>query len=262
MKKYSRNHLHAGLIIMLAAILLSSCVPQKKIRYFQDLSKADTTKVMFGNERNELYKVQPGDNLYIRITSIDNTSYSFEENRGTTNYYTEAGIYLNSYYVDNDGNIEFPLIGKINVQNQGVDSIRAILQRKVDEYVKNTSVIVKLANFRVTLLGEVKNPGKYLIYQDKITIFEAIGMAGDLTDFAKRNNVLLMREVEDGFRSYRLNLNDRNIVESDFYYLLPNDMIYVEPIRGKQFSFAAFPYALIFTTITTTLLLINFFKTN
>ncbi len=262
MKQISRLSQYTGIISLLAVILLSSCVPQKKILYFQNLSKSDTVKTRFTNKRPENYKVQPGDNLYIRISSIDNTSYAFDEKEGMTNYYTEAGIYLNSYFVDGDGNIEFPLIGKLMIQNLEIDSIRNVIQKKVDEYVKNTSVIVKLANFRVTLLGEVKNPGKYLIYQDKITIFEAIGMAGDLTDFAKRNNVLLMREVNDGFKTYRLNLNDRNIVESDHYYLNPNDLIYVEPIRGKQFSFANFPYTLIFTTITTTLLLINFFKTN
>ena len=262
MNHFSRKTRNTGMLFLLAALILSSCVPQRRIRYFQDLSKSDTSKMLYTNERTENYKVQPGDNLYIQISSIDNKSYAFDENRGTTNYYTEAGIYLNSYYVDSQGNIEFPLIGKIPVQNMGVDSIRNVIQKRVDEYVKNTSVIVKLANFRITLLGEVKNPGKYLVYQDKVTIFEAIGMAGDLTDFAKRNNVLLMREVDNGFETHRLNLNDRNIVESDYYYLMPNDLLYVEPVRGKQFSFANFPYTLIFSTITTALLLINFFKTN
>ena len=243
---------------LLLLLVLASCVPQKKIRYFQDLSGSDTTQMRFVNDRGEEYKVKPGDNLYIRILSIDDRAYSFEEARGATNYYQESGIYLNSYGVDEAGNIEFPLIGKVNVENLTTELIKDTLQNRVDEYVKNTTVIVKLANFRITMLGEFNNPGKYLVYQDKINLFEAIGLAGDMTDFAKRNRTLLIRQTEDGFKSVRLDMNDRMIVESEYFYLQPNDMVYVEPVRGKQFTFVQFPYALIFSAITTTLLLIEY----
>jgi polysaccharide export outer membrane protein len=241
-------------------LILASCVPQKKIRYFQDKTDADTTQSHFVNDRGEEYKVQPGDNLYIRILSIDDRAYSFDEARGATNYYQESGIYLNSYGVDELGNIEFPLIGKIDVENLTTKQIKDSIQFKVDEYVKNTIVIVKLANFRITMLGEFQHPGKYLVYQDKINIFEAIGLAGDMTDFAKRDRTLLVRQTADGYKSIRLDLNDQTIVESDYFYLQPNDMIYVEPVRGKQFSFTQFPYALIFSAITTALLLIEYLK--
>jgi polysaccharide export outer membrane protein len=110
------------------------------------------------------------------------------------------------------------------------------------------------------MLGEFKNPGKYVVYQDRINIFEAIAMAGDITDFAKRNKVLLVRQSEKGIKTYRVNLNDNSMLESDLYYLMPNDMVYVEPLKGKQFAFKEFPYLLILTTITTTLLLIDYFK--
>jgi polysaccharide export outer membrane protein len=84
-------------------------------------------------------------------------------------------------------------------------------------------------------------------------------MAGDITDFAKRDRVLLLRQSENGIKTYRINLNDKSILESDLYYLMPNDMVYVEPLKGKQFAFSEFPYVLILTTITTTLLLIDYF---
>ena len=103
-------------------------------------------------------------------------------------------------------------------------------------------VIVKLANFRVSMVGEFNNPGKYVVYQDKINIFEAIAMAGDMTDFAKRDKVLLVRQSEKGVKTYRLNLNDYSLLESEFYYLMPNDLVYVEPLKGKQFAFSEFPY--------------------
>jgi polysaccharide export outer membrane protein len=156
--------------------------------------------------------------------------------------------------------VEFPLIGKIMVNNLTIEQIQRQLQEKVNEYLKNTVVIVKLANFRVSMVGEFNNPGKYVIYQDKINIFEAISMAGDMTDFAKRNKVLLVRQSEKGVQTYRINLNDYSILESDYYYLMPNDLVYVEPLKGKQFAFSEFPYVLILTTITTTLLLLNYFN--
>jgi polysaccharide export outer membrane protein len=259
---YKRNtHIPArAILFLLILIVIASCVPQKKIRYFQDKTEADTTQKSFVNDRGEDYKVQPGDNLYVRILSIEDRAYSFEEARGATNYYQESGIYLNSYGVDAAGNIEFPLIGKIYVENLTTKQIKDSIQSKVDEYVINTTVIVKLANFRITMLGEFQRPGKYLVYQDKINIFEAIGLAGDMTDFAKRHRTLLVRQTEDGYKTIRLDLNDQAIIESEYFYLQPNDMVYVEPVRGKQFTFVQFPYALIFSAITTALLLIEYLK--
>jgi len=110
------------------------------------------------------------------------------------------------------------------------------------------------------MLGEVRRPGEYKIYQDEINIFEALSLAGDLGDFADRKNIVLVRQTKTGSNLYRLDLTNSNILESDYFYLVPNDIIYVEPLKGKQFTFANFPYAVIFSAISTTLLLINFFK--
>lgn len=247
-------------MIILAGLFLASCVPMKKIRYMQDVDRPETEKSDFVNPRTFDYTIHPGDNLYIKINSLDQTANYFDEISNYSNYYTESGIYLNSYTVSDSGFVEFPLIGKVKVINLTLDEIRHVLQEKVNEYLKNTVVIVKLANFRISMLGEFKNPGKYVVYQDKITIFEAIAMAGDLSDFARKNRSLLIRQTDEGTKTYRINLNDRNILESDLYYLMPNDIVYVEPVRGKQFAFKEFPYALIFSTITTTLLLIEYFK--
>ena len=260
--KYSRFASKGIIIGLFAAITLASCVPMKKIRYMQDLSGAETEKSDFNNAKVIEYKVHPGDNLYIKVGSLDEKSNYFENSSNYNNYYTESAIYLNSYTVNDSGYVEFPLIGKINVDNMTIADIREAIQKKVNEYVKNTVVIVKLANFRVSLFGEFKLPGKYVVYQDKINIFEAIAMAGDMTDFAKKSCVLLVRQTEGGTRMYRLNLNSSSILESDLYYLMPNDLIYAEAVKGKQFAFNEFPYVLILTTITTTLLLLNYFSTH
>jgi polysaccharide export outer membrane protein len=249
-----------GLVIFLAAILLTSCVPMKRIRYLQDPKKEKEARTEFEKAEAEEYLVHKGDNLFIKVNTLEDKNNYFDEPGGATNYYSESGIYLNSYTVNDSGYVEFPLIGKIMVNNFTIEQIQKELQRKVNDYVKNTIVIVKLANYRISMLGEFKNPGKYLVYQDKINIFEAIAMAGDMTDFAKRDEVLLVRQGENGAKTKRLNLNDYSLLESEYYYLMPNDLVYVEPLKGKQFAFKEFPYLLILTTITTTVLLIDYFK--
>ena len=262
MKKLTGIFPKTVFILFLAAILLASCVPMKRIRYIQDPKKESQARSEFKNAEIIEYLVHKGDNLYIKVNSLEDKNNYFNKDDNYNNYYTESGIYLNSFTVNDSGYVEFPLIGKVAVDNMTTTQIQEVLQGKVDEYIKNTVVIVKLANFRISMMGEFKNPGKYLVYQDKITIFEAISMAGDLTDFAKRNKVLLIRQTEKGVKTYRLNLNDYSILESELYYLMPNDMVYVEPLKGKAFAFSEFPYALIFSTITTTLLLIEYFSNN
>jgi polysaccharide biosynthesis/export protein len=246
-------------MLFLAAVLLSSCVPMKRIRYLQDPKKKKEARADFQRTDTLTYRIHSGDNLYIKVSSLEDKANYFEKMAGYSDYYTESAIYLNSYTVNDSGFVEFPLIGKVMVDGLKIVEIQKELQKKVNEYLKNTVVIVKLANFRVSMLGEFNHPGKYVVYQDKINIFEAIAMAGDMTDFAKRDQVMLLRESEKGMKTKRLNLNDYSLLESEFYYMMPNDIVYVEPLKGKQFAFSEFPYVLILTTITTTLLFIDYF---
>ena len=141
-----------------------------------------------------------------------------------------------------------------------VDEIRLKIQEIVNQYLKETTIIVKLVNFRVTILGEVKSPGYYLIYQDKLNLFEAVARAGDLTDFSNRKRVVLIRQTDNGTKMYRLNMNDENIFTSEQFYLLPNDLVYVEPLKEKQWAFSTFPYTVVFSIISSTLLIMNYFK--
>jgi polysaccharide export outer membrane protein len=126
--------------------------------------------------------------------------------------------------------------------------------------LKETTIIVKLVNFNITFVGEVRRPGEYKIYQDKINIFEAVSMAGDITDYGNRNEVKLMRMTDEGIALHIIDLTREDILESPYYYLKPNDVIYIEPLKGKQFAFATFPYALLFSTITTAIVLLTFLQ--
>lgn len=258
--KYINNF---KLIIPIFLILLSSCVSQKKLIYLQNKDES-TIKNEFVNERNEEYKVQVGDNLYIKIRSInEDVSQLFNINGsagGLSGNVNSTNIYLDSYVVDNDGNVFFPFIGKVQVKNLVVEDIQNKIKSALSEYLKETNVIVKLVNFNITLLGEVRDPGQYKVYQKKINLLEAIAMAGDLSDFANRNEIQIIRQTKQGSKILKLDLTDQNILESELFYLMPNDMIYVTPLKGKQFAFANFPYGLVFSTLSTVLLLINFFQ--
>ena len=110
------------------------------------------------------------------------------------------------------------------------------------------------------MLGEVQSPGQYKIYQDNINIFEAISMASDLTDFANRNKVAIIRQTKSGSEVIYIDMTKRDILLSDYFYLKPNDILYVQPLKGKQFTFANFPYGVVFGFITTTILLLNYMK--
>ncbi len=255
-----------AMIFAVGAIIFSSCVPMKRIEYLQqEVDKKDSLKTNFINDNVETYKIQAGDNLYIVVNSALSKSENFftqEDVYRSSNYYNDAGIYLNSYTVSDSGYVDFPFVGKIYVKELTLEQAKDLIQSIVDEYLKETTVIVKLAIFKVTVIGEVNRPGTVNIYRNKLNIFELISMAGDMTQFAKRNKVYLIRKTPGGSKVKQLDLNDISILESEYYFIQPNDVLYVPPVGGKNFAFANFPYALIFTTITTALLLINFFKNN
>jgi polysaccharide export outer membrane protein len=237
----------------------------KRIEYLQqEVAKTDTIRNHFYNDIAE-YRIQPGDNLYIRVKSVlaaSDNIFGEDQSRASSNYYNDAGIYLNSYLVNTEGYIDFPFVGSIYLKDLTIEEAKDLISSIVKDYIREATVVVRLALFKVTALGEVTRPGQINIYQNRVTIYEAMAMAGDFTPFARRNQVILLRETQTGTKTVRLNLNDVSVLESEYFFIQPNDVIYVPPVKGKNFAFSQFPYALVFSTISTTLLLINFFKTN
>ena len=246
------------ILFTILAILFSSCVSQKKIKYLQKKQKADTN-TFFEGVKTADYKIQPKDDLYIRISSLD------EKSNQLFNSMVQGGgqgadIYLSSYSVSNEGYLEFPILGKIYVKELTVEQIKSLLQQLIDEYIKESVVIVKMVNFHITVLGEIRSPGVLSVFQNKINIFQAIAMAGDLSDFANRNKVALVRQIKDGSKIYYLDLTSDKLLSSEFYYLAPNDILYISPLRAKQFGFTTFPYAFVFSSISFIITLVTLFK--
>lgn len=265
MKKLAGRFVKFGLLILIVSTIFSSCIPMKRIEYLQqEVEKKDTIRTHFNSELID-YRLQPGDNLYIKVNSVLATSeniFAEDNSRSSNNYYSDAGIYLNSYLISQDGFIDFPFVGRVFVKDLSVEEAKDLISSIVKDYIKESTVVVRLALFNITALGEFSRTGQINIYQNKINIFEAVAQAGDMTSFAKRDQVILIRKTSSGSKTVKLDLNDVNILESEYYYIQPNDILYAPPVKGRNFAFAQFPYALIFSTISTTLLLINFFKTN
>ncbi len=254
--------------IFIVAIVLSSCVPQKKMIYMQVKEDSDTL-TNFVNDRKIDYRVQPGDNLYIRVVTLDemttmllNPLTNTGRGGGAAISGNDATIYLQSYTVNEAGYLDFPMTGEIFVRNMNVDEIRDAIKEKLSEYLKELVVVVKLVNFNITLLGEIKNPGIYKIYQTNINLFEAISLGRDLTDFANRNQIAIIRQTKTGSSVHYVDMTKRDILSSEFYYLKPNDIVYALPVKGKQFTFANFPYGVVFGFISTTILMLNYFQNN
>jgi polysaccharide biosynthesis/export protein len=253
------------LIFLLFVALLSSCVPQKKIKYLQQAQEKDTTSVFHANKHNADYKIQVNDNLYIRVFALDEKAFLlFNKQSGTSSYNdyaNDASIYLNSYNVNSDGNIDFPIVGKVFVKDLTVYQIKTILQQLIGEYLKETTVVVKTVNFRVTMVGELIRPGEFTIYKDDLNVFEAISLAGDMTEFANRSRVALIRQVNGGSQVHYLDLTSDKFLSSEYYYLQPNDIVYVSPLGYKRWGLGStFPWVILLSSVTTAILLINYIK--
>jgi len=251
-----------GLKILAVLVLLSSCISQKRIKYMQPAHEDSTNRVLFQTPEYQEYHLGVGDNLYIKVQSLDQKSNEFfnRDQQNRSSGYNDASIYLESYTVDQEGNIFFPFIGPIKVVGLTIDQTKLKIEEVMNKYLKETTIIVKLVNFNITFVGEIRRPGEYKVYQDKINIFEAISLAGDITDYGNKNEVKLMRMSDDGMVLHILDLTKEDILESPYFYLKPNDVIYIEPLKGKQFAFATFPYALLFSTITTLIVLLTFIQ--
>jgi len=250
--------------ILLFIILLSitSCIPQKKLRYLQqqEESKIDTTKV---EEINTDYILKPKDELYININSIDPKTYSFFNSSVSGSYRSSMsvlGLYLNSYVISDSGNIQMPVAGKIYIEGLNLEDARLRIEEVLRKYLNDVSVTLKFSAFRFTILGEVSSPGKYAPFTSQLNILEALALAGDMTSYGNRERVMIIRNINGKENVHLVNVLDKNILQSQDFNLLPNDIIYVESLNAKTWGYEHFPYTLFFSSITTMIVLITFIK--
>jgi len=167
---------------------------------------------------------------------------------------------VSGYSVDDAGFISLPSAGQFKVQGLTVEEAQAAVQKKVISLMRDANVVLKLTSFKITILGEVRVPGRYFVYNAQATLFEALGLAGDLTEFGSRTNVKLIRQTAKGSKVVLLNLTDPNLLRSKYYYLLPNDALYVEPLKARTNRGNASNLGLVFGGLSTLILLLSFIK--
>jgi polysaccharide export outer membrane protein len=203
----------------------------------------------FVNKRTSSYNLQPGDQLYIRVFSVDpKTSRLFQTDMPL--YYSNSMKELNSYKIDKNGYINFSFIDKVYVKGLTVDEARELLQKTVNEYFKEATVVVKMVFYRISVLGEVQNPGTFMIDNKEINILQAISQAGGINTFGKRDAVKVIRKTNNGSKIYQLDLTDNGVLEADQFNLMPNDVVYVEPMKSKNVAFERIPYSIFLSMVS------------
>jgi polysaccharide biosynthesis/export protein len=239
MTKYSLS------FFALFMVLASSCVSNKKLLYLQDLN-SQSAKVSSTEKfpyQEEQYRLQNFDIVDITIkTGSEELNKIFsivtgEQNNMNMNMGQNGGdlFYMNGYTLDEQGKVDIPLVGELKLVGLTLEEGKTLIENKVRAYVPDEFFVrVRLGGIRFSSLGEFNAPGKVTILQNRVTIFEAIAASGDLTTIAKRNEIIMLRQYPDGSQIHRINLNDRNLLSSEFYFIRPNDVLYAEPLKVRE----------------------------
>lgn len=227
-----KNRFFFGCCVL--AIMSSSCTTQKKLAYFREVGPDNTQEINDQFKTAHEAQIVAGDMLIITVTGLDpaavapfNMPVVSYSSPGSDQIYSTPS--LQSYLVDVEGNIDFPVIGKVHIAGNSKSEAVKLLNDKLEPFLKNAIVTIKFLNYKVTVIGEVSRPGQYTINNERVTILDALGLAGDMTPYGKRNNVLITRENDGKLEFCRLNLNSKDVFTSPYYYLQQNDIVYVEP---------------------------------
>jgi len=239
-------------------LILSSCVPNRKMVILQEKAKVPSTMTTEAFSPEEQY-ITSGDELYIRINSMDEYTEYY-------NITTEGGMYgrydpsLSSYTVEINGTVFLPMIGNIYVAGFTLEEAGKKIQEMYKGYLNQPAVNVRYVDKIVTVLGEVNDPGVFTFTKREIPILEALAYASDMTVYGNRNKVMVIREEENVIYRHRIDLTEPGVQGSKFYSIQPNDIIYVEPLKRRIWGFETVPIGLILTTVTATLGVLAFIR--
>lgn len=227
----SKKNIFQQLILLTIIIILNSCGTRQDIVYFQNIDNAGISNTLYNYDP----AIRPDDMLTISVTALDqdaarpfnlfSSRFSIAEGQSREEQQT--------YLVDSNGEIDFPVLGKIKLGGLNRLQSTELIKNMLKDYIKDPIVNIRIKNFKITVLGEVNRPGSFNIPNERITILEALGLAGDLTIQGLRNNVLVIREIEGKRETSRVDLTSQELFNSSFYYLIQNDVIYVEPNNSR-----------------------------
>ena len=244
------------LLPLILSLIVISCTTQQKITYLNDLGDTAT----FTPAIPPVYHVQNKDILYIRVYTLNKDMFDIMNGNSASatqsSMYmgqSEGTAYITGYTVNDSGKITLPLVGQVPVVGKTLDEVNTAVQQAVNKFLKDATVEVKLISFKFTVLGEVNRPGTYRNFNNQLTVLEAIGMAGDINIYGDRSHVIVLRSTPKGTKSYRFNLHKKDILQSEAFFLLPNDVVYVQPIKTKPFALNMPVVSFFLTTLVSTL---------
>ena len=219
-------------LCIISLLLITSCGSLKKVTYFQEIEKANLPEYEYLMESQ--LRILPNDNLHITVSTPD-PIFSVPYNMTHSSNYNIniETLSISGYLVDKDGFINFPVLGPVRVGGMTKNEAIEYLQSKISDYINNPVVNIRFLNFRVTILGEVVRPGIYSSLEEKLSIVEALGRAGDMTIYGKRDNVMILRVINGENKYYRMNLNSPEIFTDPNFFLKQNDVIYVQPNKSR-----------------------------
>ncbi|MDX1279329.1 polysaccharide biosynthesis/export family protein [Oceanihabitans sediminis] len=252
---------------ILASVVVSSCIPHKDTLYVQEKGNKDSLDAIVEQQRP--YRIQINDILNIRVKALDQDNVKIFNPIGEKdlNASSVERSYFDGFTVDIHGNIRIPTLGKINVLGYTTEEIEQLLEKKLlEEEFKETAnifVTVKLTGLKYTTTGEIGSKGTKVLFQERVNILEAIANAGDIPVTGDKKDVLIIRQYPQGQKIHHIDLTDVNVMQSPYYYIQPNDMIYVKPLRQKAWGTGTNALqnlgavATVLSVITTTILLFN-----
>ena len=248
------NKLSFFVTIIIILVLSSSC--NRKIRYiYKEDQKQDS--IIAYKISAEPYRLKSNDVLHIKIVTIDpsiNELFKIDEQANDLNKNVSGGnFYLTGFTVNDTGYVKVPILGTLYAEGKTVQEFRSLVTSKTHEYLNDAIVNVKLVSFKISFLGEVVTRGPIFIYQDNIDILEAVARAGGITEYGNMKEVTVIRQENDKRLVYKLDLTDRELLRSDKFYLYPDDMIIVDPVKAKMVRLNLQDYMFFFSAITTAL---------
>ncbi|MDR1172679.1 MAG: polysaccharide biosynthesis/export family protein [Bacteroidales bacterium] len=222
------------LLLLVLVVTACSCGTHKH-RYLH--APKDGQQEVVYQKLLEEYHLQPNDILYVNVlTTIEEYAGLFNSSsHQQMNTVSNSYLYFTGYPIDITGNIEIPLIGKVQVAGMTAAEAEKLIHEKISKIVYDSHVVARLAGFRVNIVGEVKSPGEYIVYREHATVLEALSLAGDMNYYGNRQEIMIVRNTKDGAVTHTIDLTDRKALSSPAFYLQPNDLVYVQPLPRTIF---------------------------
>ena len=246
------------LFVLILTLVTESCTRYKNLVYLQPKDgEAAEFKAIPPD-----YRIQQRDVLYIRILSLNQeitqVINATASTINTNQFTNEASLFIYGYNVSDSGYVDIPVIGKVEVVGKTMEEAKTAVKAQAAKFLKDATIIVKLISFKYSVFGEVQRPGVYQNYNNQLTVLEAISNAGDISPYGNRKKILVVRPGTQGTKTYRLDLTKTDILNSEGFFLLPNDMVYVEPVKSYNFQVNLPTISAFLTAVSTLILVLNY----